>query len=788
MHFFRRVFSGLLSSILILGLVPIDHTAFAAGSKASVSVVFTGDEALLAGFAQSEITVTPGSETATDGYFLIYYTDSNGVLPDYDQVLFIRVNGKNAVKGTVSDGRMLPPEATGIAVFESDTHFSETTPDIKNAIATAAFPSEKLVGSLGEAEFSFGALSDTHMNYEQHNRGAYAKLAYALNFYAEKNMDLVLIAGDVTGDRGESPDLEAQYEKHLEILADSDFPAEKVYEAIGNHGNTPADAPLLDRYLGGTDEIHPFTNSPYFHLLVPGKAGARDNLFIFMAQEIQKPGDSAKYDNFSKAQIDWLEGLLTRYGETETNIFILEHAPFLNRGAGDIPNGGYTACITLKDEYAQTMRFYELLKTYKDAVVLSGHTHVSFYEDANYSSENGTLARTVHIGSGSQPCGYGTGSSLVRSYDGRKSVTPEYGSEGYTVQIYSDKIVFIGYNFSTGKKIPAACLLLPVKTSEESEPEEKEDFAGAGTRSDPYRIETAADFKRFTDGFNGSSSSKESEMYGYGSYYLQTADLDMTDVSGYSGTVANGNQKCFFAGFYDGGGHTLRVNINDTVQRSVFPYVYGTVCNLKIQGSITSETSAQPVRTLYGNLINCIFDLDLSAKYANGILYSNYGKVYNVFASGTLSGSKPRAVCNNDSSTDYHNVFHYFTVDSSPIADDYGTQSRDLLTVATAFNERKSAAFTKAESTLGGMKMLCVVENGDALCFSSDTALPGDLDKNGMVSIDDAIYLLFYANFPSAYPIEQEVDYDKSGKVDQDDAIYLLFYTNFPESYPLNKQ
>jgi len=84
--------------------------------------------------------------------------------------------------------------------------------------------------------------------------------------------------------------------------------------------------------------------------------------------------------------------------------------------------------------------------------------------------------------------------------------------------------------------------------------------------------------------------------------------------------------------------------------------------------------------------------------------------------------------------------------------------------------------------------MLCVVENGDALCFSSDTALPGDLDKNGMVSIDDAIYLLFYANFPSAYPIEQEVDYDKSGKVDQDDAIYLLFYTNFPESYPLNKQ
>ncbi len=781
MKSWRNIFMCILSSAIVFNPCCQMNIGHAAGTKATVSVLFTGDEADLPGFAQCQITVTPGTNTDTSGYFLIYYTDSTDVLPDYDQVLFIKADGSNSVTGSVSDGRMIPTAAKGIAVFESDSHFSETTPDISTAIATALFPEEKLTGDLGEAEFSFGALSDTHMNYEQHNRGAYAKLGFAMDFYAEQEMDLVLISGDATGDRGENPDLEAQYEKHIEIINSSRYPLEKVYESIGNHGNTPDDSPLLDRYLGGTDEIHPYTNSPYFHLLVPGKDGARDNLFIFMAQELQKPGDSAKYDNFSKAQIDWLEGLLTQYGNTETNIFILEHAPFLGWGAGDIKNGGYTACIALKEEYTQTMRFYDLLTTYKDAIVMSGHTHVSFYDDANYSDEDGAFARTVHIGSGSQPCGYGTGTKLVRSYDGRKSVTPEYGSEGYTVQVYSDKIVYTGYNFSTGKKIPAACLILPVQTAQS--PEETEGFAGAGTRSDPYLIQSTADFKRLTDAFNASTDSVESQMYGYGKYFLQTADLDMTHVSGYSGTVANGNQKCYFAGIYNGGGHSIRVNIDDSIQRSVFPYVYGSICNLKIQGSITSETSAQPVRTLYGSLVNCIFELDLSAKYANGILYSNYGKIYNVFTTGTLSGSKPHPISNNDSSADYQNVFHFYTSEGLAVEDEHGTRSNDLEAIASAFNGRGSDAFTAAEKTLSGFEVLWVSGQNDRLVFG----IRGDVDDNGKVDLDDAIYLLYHVNFPDVYKVNQTTDFDSSGASDLDDAIYLLYHVNFPTVYPLGK-
>ncbi len=459
----RHIFALIISIYMIFCLSSEASIVSAAQKTTLVEIDFIGNEAEKAGFAQSKITITPGDGCAVDGYYLVYYTDGSNVLPEYDEVLAIKIDGSKTVTGEISDGIMLPSKARGIAVFECETYFLDKNPDISTAVATAKIPESKYLLDLGATEFSFGALSDSHMNYEPYNRGAYAKLKNAMNFFSQENMDIVVIAGDATGDRGENPNLDAQYMKHIEIIKNSNFDIDKVYEGIGNHGNTPSDARLLDQYLGGDDEKHPVLNSPYFHVFFKGEGNNRDNLFIFMAQEIKSPGDSAKYDNFSKKQIDWLEDLLIKYGHTDTNIFIIEHAPFLGYGAGDIKNGKYTACITLKEEFTQTMRFKTLLEKYKDTIVMSGHTHVSFYEDANYSNESDTFAHTVHIGSTCQPCGYGEGTSLIRSYDGRHDVTTEYGSEGYTVNIYRDYIAYTGYNFSTGKIIPAACLLIPSK-------------------------------------------------------------------------------------------------------------------------------------------------------------------------------------------------------------------------------------------------------------------------------------------------------------------------------------
>lgn len=466
----KRFCTIILSVLLLICIFSEVGLVFANQAGASVSVKFTGDEAKIAGFAQCEISVTPAPGGAKAGYYVVYYTDGKQVLPDYDEATAIPITG-GTVTGGISDGMMLPQGAKGIAVFESSTYFLSKTPSLGDAIATAEIPEAKRTPDFGQVQFSFGALSDTHMNYQQYDRGAYEKLRHSMDFFAKQEMDIVIITGDMTGDQSDTPGLEAQYEKHLEILKASNFDAKKVYEAIGNHGNTPEDTRLMDQYLGGKDEIHPYPNSPYYHILFEGKGKARDNLFIFMAQELQKSGDSAACDNFSKRQIDWLESLLSEYDNDQTNTFVIIHSPFLGYGAGDIKNGTYTNCITLKPQYTQNLRLQTLLEIYKDAIVMSGHSHVSFYENANYSDENNHFARTVHIGSNCQPCAYGGAATLTRNYDGRNNVTPTYGSEGYTVEVYKDFIVYTGYNFSTGKKIPDACLLIPVKAYGEMENE-----------------------------------------------------------------------------------------------------------------------------------------------------------------------------------------------------------------------------------------------------------------------------------------------------------------------------
>lgn len=141
-------------------------------------------------------------------------------------------------------------------------------------------------------------------------------------------------------------------------------------------------------------------------------------------------------------------------------------------------------------------------------------------------------------------------------------------------------------------------------------------FAGSGSASDPYRITSAEDFYLFTQLILSGDSLQ-------GLHFLQTADIDMTSISYYTGVGA----PYEFAGTYDGGGHRIHAVIRGGSDTTFFPYLTGTVMNLMTTGSIENSGIlggiARSVRN-GGLVLNCGSTVTLStASNAGGIVGSN---------------------------------------------------------------------------------------------------------------------------------------------------------------------
>ncbi len=70
---------------------------------------------------------------------------------------------------------------------------------------------------------------------------------------------------------------------------------------------------------------------------------------------------------------------------------------------------------------------------------------------------------------------------------------------------------------------------------------------------------------------------------------------------------------------------------------------------------------------------------------------------------------------------------------------------------------------------------------------TTDEYILGDVNADGIVDNNDAIYLLYHTIFgESDYPVNQPCDFNGDGIVDNNDAIYLLYHTIFGDAdYPL---
>ena len=118
---------------------------------------------------------------------------------------------------------------------------------------------------------------------------------------------------------------------------------------------------------------------------------------------------------------------------------------------------------------------------------------------------------------------------------------------------------------------------------------------GTGTQGDPWLIASQADLTALAEFLNsGNAETFDTENAGVGNchgyYFKQTADIDLTGVTwepiGYSGS-------CYFAGNYDGGGHSItnavstgKVDPDGYATAGIFGWVaFGSVENLHVKNA-----------------------------------------------------------------------------------------------------------------------------------------------------------------------------------------------------------
>jgi len=96
----------------------------------------------------------------------------------------------------------------------------------------------------------------------------------------------------------------------------------------------------------------------------------------------------------------------------------------------------------------------------------------------------------------------------------------------------------------------------------------------------------------------------------------------------------------------------------------------------------------------------------------------------------------------------------------------------------------KNGNVLAADALVGTGSKIQLVENGEVV-DEVTVVIQGEIDGNGIIDSDDAIYMLRNTLFPDMFPVVVDDDIDGNGVYDSDDAIYLLRYTLFPDMFPL---
>lgn len=276
----------------------------------------------------------------------------------------------------------------------------------------------------GAKLYSFGALSDIHLQYDTAQNDFRAALQY-LN--GTEDVAFTCICGDLTSN-GTASEFQV-YKNHIDAYS----PDTPVYAIAGNHDATNALEFETLRPYTGQNLWYSFEHGGDVYIMVGEKAW--DYTWPFSAEEMQ-----------------WLYDTLE--ANRNRRCFVFQHLLSFDGCGNPYPGVSPTTDILGCEDGTRFSNvpgriFLSLMRHYKNCIWFHGHSHVAFnsQEDnpmANYDRVYGI--HSVHIPSLSVP----------RDYEDAAYVAKYSESEGYVVDVYRNGVHLRGRDFIKGEFLPIA--------------------------------------------------------------------------------------------------------------------------------------------------------------------------------------------------------------------------------------------------------------------------------------------------------------------------------------------
>ena len=301
---------------------------------------------------------------------------------------------------------------------------------------TCTIPLGRMAPPTKEKSYSFGLISDVHLQVGVTSWNAEGKFPKALQYFKNQGCDFVVHCGDAVNygvyHKNDSTG-EVWYENDLAIYYELSHPEGApiipIYGICGNHESYGK--PITENLA----ELKQYTGCDLYF-----KMEYQNDVFIFCGQP------SATIPMSDEA-FTFLTETLSASGNKRCFVFV---HPVWNDDSGDA-NEVYANHAgvggPLLSSWSKGAALKNLLKQYPNVILFHGHTHIKFEEQVkdkalNYTNKNGF--HSVHVPSLGRP----------RDIVNDAFVKADSESQGYIIDVYGDCIVLNGMDFVNNIPVP----------------------------------------------------------------------------------------------------------------------------------------------------------------------------------------------------------------------------------------------------------------------------------------------------------------------------------------------